>query len=139
MIEKSNETIFNFKEFKKHLVQQYALNTTRIFFFEKDNNKTWTECCEKWSEYHTCRVCEDEVNRKGNLTKPQEAVHSRYSLSDISLCICVDIRHNTGEDYSVCCTKPSKDLAKLSRDSFSQKNSSQGSVIISESVSLIIW
>ena len=34
-----------------------------------------TECNEKWSEYHTCKECEDEVNRKGHLTKLQEAVH----------------------------------------------------------------
>ena len=31
-----------------------------------------TECSEKWSE---CEECEDEVNRKGHLTKLQEAVH----------------------------------------------------------------
>ena len=28
-----------------------------------------------WSEYYTCKECEDEVNRKGHLTKHQEAVH----------------------------------------------------------------
>ena len=27
-----------------------------------------TECSEKWSEYYTCKECEDEVNRKGHLT-----------------------------------------------------------------------
>ena len=32
-------------------------------------------CSEKWPEYHTCEGCGDEVNRKGHLTKPQEAVH----------------------------------------------------------------
>ena len=37
--------------------------------------KTWIECSEKWSEYYTCKECEDEVNRKGHLTKLQEAVH----------------------------------------------------------------
>ena len=26
----------------------------------------------KWSEYYTCKECEDEVNRKGHLTKPRE-------------------------------------------------------------------
>ena len=27
------------------------------------------------TEYYTCKECEDEVNRKGHLTKLQEAVH----------------------------------------------------------------
>ena len=31
--------------------------------------------CENWSEYYSCKECEDEVNRKGHLTKLQEAVH----------------------------------------------------------------
>ena len=44
-------------------------------FFEKDNQKTWIECSEKWSEYYTCKKCEDEVNREGHLTKLHEAVH----------------------------------------------------------------
>ena len=30
---------------------------------------------KKWSEYYTCKECEDEVNRKGHLTKLQEVVH----------------------------------------------------------------
>ena len=30
---------------------------------------------KKWSEYYTCNECEEEVNRKGDLTKLQEAVH----------------------------------------------------------------
>ena len=30
---------------------------------------------KKWSEYYTCKECKDEVNRKGHLTKFQEAVH----------------------------------------------------------------
>ena len=30
---------------------------------------------KKWSEYYTCKECEDEVNRKGHLTKLQEAAH----------------------------------------------------------------
>ena len=34
-----------------------------------------TEYSEKLSEYHLCKECEDEVNRKGHLTKLQEAVH----------------------------------------------------------------
>ena len=42
---------------------------------KKDDNKTWIECSEKWSDYYTCKKCEDEVNRKGHLTKLQEAVH----------------------------------------------------------------
>ena len=30
---------------------------------------------EKGSDYHTCKECKDEVNCKGHLTKPQDAVH----------------------------------------------------------------
>ena len=30
---------------------------------------------KKWSEYYTCKECEEEVNRKGHLTKLQEVVH----------------------------------------------------------------
>ena len=30
---------------------------------------------KKWSECYTCNKCEEEVNRKGHLTKLQEAVH----------------------------------------------------------------
>ena len=30
---------------------------------------------KKWLEYYTWKECEDEVNRKGHLTKLQEAVH----------------------------------------------------------------
>ena len=33
----------------------------------------WTEWSAKGSEYYTCKECEDEVNRKGHLTNPQEA------------------------------------------------------------------
>ena len=40
MMEKRDETILNLKEFIKHLVLQYVLNTTKVIFFEKDNNKT---------------------------------------------------------------------------------------------------
>ena len=42
---------------------------------KKMKRKHITECSEKWSEYYTCKECEDEVNRKGHLTKLQEAVH----------------------------------------------------------------
>ena len=30
---------------------------------------------KKLSGYYTCKECEDEANRKGHLTKLQEAVH----------------------------------------------------------------
>ena len=40
---------------------------------KKYDNKTWIERSEKWSDYYTCKKCEDEVNRKVHLTKPQEA------------------------------------------------------------------
>ena len=30
---------------------------------------------EKWSEYYTSKECEDKVNRKGHLMKPQETFH----------------------------------------------------------------
>ena len=42
--------------------------------FERDDNKKGTECSEKWSEYYSYRGCEDEMNRKGHLAKPQERV-----------------------------------------------------------------
>ena len=42
-------------------------------FFKKDNIKTRTKCTEKWSAYYYCKECEDEVIRKGDLTKPQKA------------------------------------------------------------------
>ena len=35
-----------------------------------------------WSEYYTCKGCEDEVNRKGHLTKPQEEVHVENVTKD---------------------------------------------------------
>ena len=53
----------------------HALHAKKWFYFKKDFTKTWTECSEKWSEFHTCRGCEDEVNRKCPPTKPQEVVH----------------------------------------------------------------
>ena len=37
-----------------------------------------------WSEYYTCKGCEDEVNRKGHLTKPQEAVHVENVINDLT-------------------------------------------------------
>ena len=42
---------------------------------KKDDNKTWIERSEKWSDYYTCKQREVEVNRKGHLTKLHEAVH----------------------------------------------------------------
>ena len=33
-----------------------------------------SECTEKWSEYFTCKECEDEVHWKGHVRKPKEAV-----------------------------------------------------------------
>ena len=42
---------------------------------KKDDNKTWIECSEKWSDYYTCKQREVEVNRKGHLTKLQEGGH----------------------------------------------------------------
>ena len=45
-----------------------CLTRKKVIFFEKENKKTWIECSEKWSEYYTCKECEDEVNRKGHLT-----------------------------------------------------------------------
>ena len=60
-----------------------CLTCKKGIFFKKDNNKTWTECSEKWSEYHaTCMGCEDEVNRKGHLMKPQEEVYVENVKND---------------------------------------------------------
>ena len=42
-------------------------------------------CTEKWSEYHTCKGCEDEVNRKGHLTKPQKAVYVEIEKNNFQL------------------------------------------------------
>ena len=54
---------------------------------EKDNkqhenvvksNFTVSMYCDfikKWLKYYICKECEDEANRKGHLTKLQEAVH----------------------------------------------------------------
>ena len=42
---------------------------------KKDDNKTWIERSEKWSDYYTCKQREVEVNRKGHLTKLQEGGH----------------------------------------------------------------
>ena len=38
---------------------------------------------EKWSAYYTCKECEDEVNRKGLLIKPQETVHVENVKNDL--------------------------------------------------------
>ena len=59
-----------------------------MIFFEKVNKNheqnvvksdfnvsMYFDFIKKWSEYYTCKECEDEVNRKGHLTKLQEAVH----------------------------------------------------------------
>ena len=53
-------------------MQYHVLNMTKKVFLKKDNNKTWTERTEKRSENYTCKECEDEANRKGHFTKPQE-------------------------------------------------------------------
>ena len=45
-----------------------------LIFAKKDNNKTWLEWSEKWSEQYTCKGSEDEVKRKGHLTKLKEVV-----------------------------------------------------------------
>ena len=45
-------------------------------------NIDWTECSKKGVEYYTCKGCEDEVNRKGHLTKPQEAVNVENVKND---------------------------------------------------------
>ena len=46
---------------------------------------TWTEGSEPWSEYYTCRGYEEEVNRKGNLTKPHEAVNVKIDKNNFKL------------------------------------------------------
>ena len=46
---------------------------------------TWTEGSESWSEYYTCKGCEDEVNRKGHLTKPQKAVYVEIDKNNFEL------------------------------------------------------
>ena len=42
----------------------------------------WTECSKKGVEYYTCKGCEDEVNCKGHLTKPQETDHAENDKND---------------------------------------------------------
>ena len=39
------------------------------------NVSMYCDFIKKWLKYYTCKECEDEVNRKGHLTKLQEAVH----------------------------------------------------------------
>ena len=59
-----------------------------MIFFEKVNIKheqnvvksdfnvsMYCDFIKKWSEYYTCKECEEEVNRKGHLTKLREVVH----------------------------------------------------------------
>ena len=43
-------------------------------FHEKSDFNVSMNCdfIKKWSEYYTFKECEDEVNRKGHLTKLQE-------------------------------------------------------------------
>ena len=41
--------------------------------------------CENWSEYHSCKECEDEVNRKGNLRNPQRQFMWRMLKDDFYL------------------------------------------------------
>ena len=58
------------REFNKRQVLYHVFNTLKSGLCKKDNNKTWTECSEKWSEYHAnCMGCE------GHLMKPQEKVN----------------------------------------------------------------
>ena len=52
--------------------QEVAVNV-RIFFSRKRNSLNIKS--NIMSEYYACRRCEDEVNQKDHLTKPQEAVH----------------------------------------------------------------
>ena len=60
----------------------------KLIFFERYNEKheqnvvksgfyvsMYCDFIKKWSEYYTFKECEDEVNRKGHLTKLQEVVH----------------------------------------------------------------
>ena len=60
------------------------LNMKKVIFFEKDNDKTYnTSRRSLWSEYYTCKGCEKEVNCKGHLTKPQEAVHVEINKNNL--------------------------------------------------------
>ena len=65
------KTNFNFWKFIKHQVPYHVLYMKKSDLFERDDNKKETEFSEKWSEYYSYMGCEDEVNRKGHLTKPK--------------------------------------------------------------------
>ena len=54
---------------------QYRVPNMKKVIFLRKIIKTWIKCSEKWSEYYTCKECEDKVNRKGHLMKPQETFH----------------------------------------------------------------
>ena len=60
-----------------------CLTRKKVTFLRKIvKHITWTECGEKLSEYYTCKGCEDEVNRKGHLMKPQEEVYVENVKND---------------------------------------------------------
>ena len=67
MREKCNEE----KKFIKHQVRYHVL-FMRKAILSKRIYKTWIK---KWSEYYTSKECEDKVNRKGHLIKPQDTFH----------------------------------------------------------------
>ena len=59
---------------KKLISNTMCLTRKKSFFFKKDLSNI-TECGKKWSEFHTLRGCEYEVNCKCHLMKPQKVVH----------------------------------------------------------------
>ena len=61
---------------KKSWNIHYVLeNVIWTIFLSREIHKTSSTipCTEEQAEYYTCNECEDEVNRKGHLTKSQEA------------------------------------------------------------------
>ena len=65
---------------RKHFFREKIHQTSSAIpctFHEKSDFNVSMNCdfIKKWSEYYTFKECEDEVNRKGHLTKLQEAVH----------------------------------------------------------------
>ena len=69
-------------------MQYHVLNMKKSDFFEKVNKNheqnvvksgfnvsMYCDFIKKWLKYYTCNECEDEVIRKGHLTKLQKAVH----------------------------------------------------------------
>ena len=52
--------------------QYHLLHIKTVIFSRRIITKLirCTKCREKCSEYYTCKGCEDEMNRKGHLTKP---------------------------------------------------------------------